>query len=230
MKKELKICMPVYKLVYASIFTVLLSLVRGIMDTTEIGIALEPYMALLAIVFCADTYEMEYRGGRWEIFRLYPVKIRALAVRRRLIIQTAAICALAYAGYGLFYLQTPANYTQQSPILQYAVYLFAVTVTILFWGILSQTLVNLFRSLWAGMGASVLLWLLLYSKAGENLLGNWNVFSYTFRETENAGDPGWLCGKAVSIAAAALLYVLIPALLKKEDITLPASPGGLERL
>ena len=65
--KEMKICLPVYKIIYSICFIVFLSLVRGISSIAEIGITMDAYIAVLAIVFCADTYWMEHSGKRWEV-------------------------------------------------------------------------------------------------------------------------------------------------------------------
>lgn len=41
MKKEMKIILPVYKMVYAFAFVVILSLIRGVVFTNEIGLSIE---------------------------------------------------------------------------------------------------------------------------------------------------------------------------------------------
>ncbi|MFR0666541.1 MAG: hypothetical protein ACLSIF_07475 [Faecalimonas umbilicata] len=55
MKKELKIVLPFYKIAYASSFVVILSLIRGVIFTNEIGLSIEPPFAILTATFCADT-------------------------------------------------------------------------------------------------------------------------------------------------------------------------------
>ncbi|MDO4327604.1 MAG: hypothetical protein Q4E24_16535 [bacterium] len=59
MPAERKISLPTYKMAYAACFVVILSLIRGISLSDEIGIAMEAPMAVLAVVFCADTYTQE---------------------------------------------------------------------------------------------------------------------------------------------------------------------------
>ena len=76
MRIESKICLPFYKIAYAVFFTGVLCLIRGVTYTQEIGPALESPMALLAAVFCADTYIQEILSGRYQIQRLYPLKNR----------------------------------------------------------------------------------------------------------------------------------------------------------
>ena len=61
---ERKISLPAYKLAYAFCFVVILSLIRGITFSYEIGVAMEAPMAILAMVFCADTYTQEITSKR----------------------------------------------------------------------------------------------------------------------------------------------------------------------
>ena len=71
MKKEMKIILPVYKMVYAFAFVVILSLIRGVVFTNEIGLSIEGPFAILIAVFCADTYVQEITSNRSEVQRLY---------------------------------------------------------------------------------------------------------------------------------------------------------------
>lgn len=57
--REMKISLTFQKQAYAVFFVIILSLVRGITYSDEIGIALEAPMAILAFTFCADTYVTE---------------------------------------------------------------------------------------------------------------------------------------------------------------------------
>ena len=67
MKKEMKIVLPFYKIAYAVSFVVILSLIRGVVFTNEIGLSIEAPFAILTAVFCADTYVQEITSthGRW---------------------------------------------------------------------------------------------------------------------------------------------------------------------
>ena len=56
MKKEMKIVLPFYKIAYAVSFVVILSVIRAVVFTYEIGLSIEPPFAILTAVFCADTY------------------------------------------------------------------------------------------------------------------------------------------------------------------------------
>ena len=56
MMREMKISLTFQKQAYAVFFALVLSLVRGVAYSNEIGIALEAPMAILAFTFCADTY------------------------------------------------------------------------------------------------------------------------------------------------------------------------------
>lgn len=205
MIRNFKICIPTYKIVFASLFFVFLALARGITQVNEIGIAMDAYVGLLAAIFCSDTYEIEYREKRWEIFRLLPSKNRRRTIRQRLYLQFAFLGALAAAGYWLFYWQSPQNFNEESPILLYGMYVIAVLSSIIFWGALSMSLVNFFRNLWVGIGGSVIIWVWMNSTWGNELLGNFSVFSFGFRPDGGTGKWGWLMGKGVAMVIAIFL-------------------------
>ena len=47
------------------------------------------------------------------------------------------------------------------------------------------------------------------------LLGKWNVFSYTFRNIEDNGDLNWICGKMICVCLILLMGVMLPEIIKK---------------
>ena len=95
LKYEMKISLPVYKIVYAVFFVVMLSLVRGVTYSNEVGIALEPPMAILAATFCADTYIQEITSKRSEVQRLCPMKRRMHCIYRRIMKQEKFLLSVA---------------------------------------------------------------------------------------------------------------------------------------
>ena len=54
LKKEVKICMPYYKIAYSIAFVVILSAIQPVVYANEIGQAVERAVSLLAVVFCAE--------------------------------------------------------------------------------------------------------------------------------------------------------------------------------
>lgn len=214
MKKEIKICLPVYKICYSLFFVLILSLVRGIGHISEIGIAMETPVAFLTMIFCADTYLMERQSGRAEIFSLYSLKKRTAVIRRRLAVQMVYLLGVSMIGYGLFYLQKPAAEGKTSFLL-FGMFLIAIVGTILFFGILSLTISNLFQSIWMGIGGSLLIWTGLNSQAGDRILGKWNIFSFTFRDISKINNWSWGMGKLVSVFLAVIMVTAIPLILKK---------------
>lgn len=223
MGKEMKISMPLYKIVYSICFVLGLSLVRGTAYTNEIGIALEAPMAILAAVFLSDTYVQEIAGKRWEVYRLSPLRKRVFSILERIVIQEGYLFVLSIIGYACFiFIQHPArsNIVQGVGSEKYLfwIYAAAIVVTISFWGILSNLISSLFGGMWAGVGGSLLLWILTNSQAGDRVLGNYNIFSYTFRNLDKSGncaDLSWLCGKAVCIVLMVLMLALLPFILKR---------------
>ena len=51
MKKEMKIVLPFYKIAYAVSFVVILSVIRAVVFTYEIGLSIEAPFAILTAVF-----------------------------------------------------------------------------------------------------------------------------------------------------------------------------------
>lgn len=222
MNKEMKICLPFYKMAYSIFFVVILSVIRGVGFTYEIGAVMEAPMALLAMVFCADTYMQEIISGRSEVWRLCPMKKRMASMMSRLIIQEAFLLLLAAAGYGLFLVfQKPLSLYElqqrtESELRQFLVYLAALVVTLGFWGILSHTLSCLFRNIWVGISICLILWIVTgFFTVGNRLFGSWNLFSYTFRNVGNSKDLSWLCGKIVCILSGMIMVIILPKIIKK---------------
>ena len=105
MKKEVKICMPYYKIAYSIAFVVILSAIQPVVYANEIGQAVERAVSLLAVVFCADTYLVEVQSKRSEVFCLYNLK-KAGRGRfiKELFVQVAYLIGISLLAYGLFYL------------------------------------------------------------------------------------------------------------------------------
>lgn len=221
MLTERKISLPVYKLAYAFSFSVILSLIRGISFSYEIGVAMEASMAVLAMVFCADTYTQEITSKRSEVQRLYPIKRRLHSIMMRMVVQEVILLVLSAVGYGMFYcFQNPmslykAGESTESELRMFITFLVAMAVTLWFWGMLSNLLSCLFRNMWAGIGCSGVLWLITNSTFGDKMLGSWNLFSYTFRNITDSRDFGWLYGKALCLLLCVLMALLVPKILKK---------------
>ena len=217
MKKEMKIILPVYKMVYAFAFVVILSLIRGVVFTNEIGLSIEGPFAILIAVFCADTYVQEITSNRSEVQRLYQIKKRIYSIIQRLMIQGTFLLLLAVLGYGLFFIfQNPDIHpTTKSEFTQFFIYFFAITVTAFFWGILVNTLSMMFRNMWMGIGSCLLIWVATNSSGADKFLGAWNVFSYSFRDIENATDITWLYGKGLCICIGLILLLALPKIVRK---------------
>lgn len=215
MKKELKICLPLYKIIYSFAFILILSLIRGIVYIEEIGIAMEKPIALLSIIMCADVYLAEVYNKRREVFKLYSLKRQSIAIYRRFLILTLYLLFLSTIGYGLFYSQKPVELGTNSSLTIWIMFMISMICTILFWSMLSITISNFFRSVWIGIGCSLLLWLELGSESSNRILGSWNIFSYTFRNIEAINDWSWLNGKGISILLAVLMIVIVPTILRK---------------
>ena len=103
MKQDLKISLPVYKIGYSLAFIVILSCVHSVVYVNEIGPAIDGKMAVLTLVFCADTYLIERQSRRREVFRLYLIKNQYYAVLRRITVQIGYLTVISILAYGMFY-------------------------------------------------------------------------------------------------------------------------------
>lgn len=216
MRQEMKICLPAYKLAYSLLFAVGLSLVRGIAYVEEIGGAADSSLAVLAVVFCADTYLTERRGKRQEVFALYGERKKTKVILRRLAIQILWLWVVGMVCYGCFYWQNPGRITlEESALRLFGKFLAASAATVVFWSVLSMTAANLLQNVWGGIGGGLVLWGILFSTTGERLLGRWNVFAYSMAALDQSGNWGWIWGKAGALLAAAVMVMAAPQILKR---------------
>lgn len=213
LKLEFKICLPAYKLVYSILFMIFLSLVRGVTTYDEIGITIEPYLGILAAIFCADTYMCEWNAKRDEFFSLISIRNRKKVIYRRLTLQVFYLWSIGAAGYFLFFWHKPVNFRNISIWQEYVWLLFVLFWNVVFWSTFSMTVTNLFRNHIVGIGSSIVLWVVLYSKWGAQYLGNYNLFSYVFRDL--SGSMKWIYGSVIEIVLAALMLGLVPFIMKK---------------
>ena len=197
-------------------FIVILSCVHSVVYVNEIGPAIDGKMAVLTLVFCADTYLIERQSRRREVFRLYLIKNQYYAVLRRITVQIGYLTVISILAYGMFYWQKPAVLDEKrSGIFLFLLYCGVVFITVFFWSVLSVTVCNLLQSVWGGMGMLFLVWLFLVSKAGEKLLGVWNPFSYEFCEFSELTEWKWAAGKIITAVCAILLLLLQKKILEK---------------
>ena len=95
MKYEMKIALPVYKMVYSFLFMGIIVLVRPIQSTTEIIVTVETYIALLAGIFLADTYYQEFTSGRISCYYRYGIRKKIISVIQRNLIGISYLLLLA---------------------------------------------------------------------------------------------------------------------------------------
>ena len=208
MRDEIKIMLPPYKIIYSVLTILLLPIVRGISDTTEIGGVIDVMMSVLTMVMIADTYLVEKREQRWEIISLLPIKSRKRMVYMRLIVEFVYIFFLAAIGYFAFFIWKPEMRDFYRELWNYFEYLMAVGISIVFWGTLILVLANLNGNIWRGIGAGLVLWLYLISTYGSKILGRYNVFSYVFAGTDSK-ITDWIPGKVIGLLIAGILGIFI---------------------
>ena len=148
MKYELKIALPMYKIIYSMLFMVIIILVRPIMSYNEIVSVLESSVALLAGVFMADIYYMEYMNERISTYSLFPIKQkRGSILKRAFISQLYLIVLVAVFYWGFVLVYHPTNYSGVPVISLYASCVGACAASMFFMGTFCFTATNLMRNI-----------------------------------------------------------------------------------
>ncbi len=212
LKYNIKIALTRMKVCYSVSFMIILALIRGVSHPEEIGIAMDTNVALLAIIFCSDVYYQEIYENRWENINLLPKKNRFSTIFQRLLIQFIYLISLCAINYWVFYIRFISYRGEVNLIHIYITAIFACSASILFFGVLSFTFVNLLRNLWAGIGATFLVWITLNSTFGKRIPSFINVFAYGINHSFEI-QTDWIIGKLTAIIASILLIYINKELL-----------------
>lgn len=200
--KEIKICLPPYKMICAFFFIFILALVRGISAVDEIGPTIDTYIALLTLVLCADTCYQEIPGGAWEILAIKPGKIQRRTIMRRFAVQFVFLIWVAAAGYGMFYLVQHPYIAGKEPN-RFLTAMAATAASIVMFEAVPVFFTKVTGSLWGSVGASAVLWFFLISSNAVKLPAFLQIFAFG-GSTMEAGDMSWLSGKAAALVIGAV--------------------------
>lgn len=206
LKYNIKIALTRTKVCYSISFMIILALIRGVSYPEYIGGAMDANVALLAIIFCADVYYQEIHDNRWEIFDLLPRSKRFHTIYQRLLIHIIYLSILCALNYWVFYVRFITYRREVNLLLIYIAAILACSASILFFGTLSFTFVNVSKNLWGGIGATFLIWITLNSTIGKRIPCYINVFAYGNSQDLELGTD-WIVGKlAAVIASIVLIY------------------------
>lgn len=170
MKFELKITLPIYKILYSAVFMIIIVLVRPINSFSEIITAIEPNVALLAGVFMADNYYKEYTGDRIAVFYRYPIRKKYVSMLIRTLLSwfyLLSLVAIFYWGFVWWY--KPSNFSNIPELKMYLDTLIACAASILFIGVFSFTATNIIQKMGLGIGLTFFLWIFLTSSLSTGL-------------------------------------------------------------
>lgn len=87
LKTELKNCLSLYKIFYSCAFILILCAIHPIIYYEEIGSAIQSPIAFLTVIFCSDTYLMEVKSKRADVFHLYDQKKQLKVISQRVCVQ-----------------------------------------------------------------------------------------------------------------------------------------------
>lgn len=169
MRYELKITLPIYKILYSLAFMVIIVLVSPINSFSGIITAVEPNVALLASVFMADNYYKEYVGERVAVFYRYPIRKKYISMLVRTLLSWLYLLILVAVFYwGFVWWYQPSNFSQIPIWKMYADTLAACAASMFFAGVFSFTVTNAIQKIGIGIGVTFFLWLFLTSTMANN--------------------------------------------------------------
>lgn len=208
MKYELKIALPMYKIIYSMLFMVIIILVRPIMSYNEIVSVLESSVALLAGVFMADIYYMEYMNERISTYSLFPIKQkRGSILKRAFISQLYLIVLVAVFYWGFVLVYHPTNYSGIPVISLYASCMGACAASMFFMGTFCFTATNLMRNIGLAIGLLFFFWLLLTSTIIRVLPEILRLFKLSGEVVQDGYlIPFWPSRILYVVCAVALMY------------------------
>ena len=205
MKYELKIALPMYKIIYSMLFMVIIILVRPIMSYNEIVSVLE---SSVAGVFMADIYYMEYMNERISTYSLFPIKQkRGSILKRAFISQLYLIVLVAVFYWGFVLVYHPTNYSGVPVISLYASCMGACAASMFFMGTFCFTATNLMRNIGLAIGLLFFFWLLLTSTIIRVLPEILQLFKLSGEVVQDGYlIPFWPSRILYVVCAVALMY------------------------
>lgn len=186
-----------------------MSFLFGVRSYSYIGKTLDTYMAILAAVFCADTYEQEVESNRWEVLHLVKRKKKFHTINQRLAIQFTYLSILFASCLFIYYIKDPSMLIDGNVIRLSIEAIFACSTSIIFFGTLTYTLINVLQNQWAGIGCVLVLWVISITTIGMKIPKYINIFWYVFKDIKQVDDSyQWVVGKMVALLISmVLIYV-----------------------
>ena len=190
------------------LFMVIIILVRPIMSYNEIVSVLESSVALLAGVFMADIYYMEYMNERISTYSLFPIKQkRGSILKRAFISQLYLIVLVAVFYWGFVLVYHPTNYSGVPVISLYASCVGACAASMFFMGTFCFTATNLMRNIGLAIGLLFFFWLLLTSTIIRVLPEILQLFKLSGEVVQDGYlIPFWPSRILYVVCAVALMY------------------------
>lgn len=201
MKCNLKIALPIYKILYSIAFMFVMALIRPTVTASEVLTVIEPNICFLAVVFIADIYYCEFRENRINVFYLYPDKIKYKCVVERFVIDYVYLIILDIIFYWIYILFQHNSLISQEVLLAFGHNVTSCLMTILFFATLSLTMVNLFQNMWAGIGITLAVWFVFNTAIKDYLPDIINIFAYKI-------DPG-LHARIIPSLYNRILYMIL---------------------
>lgn len=174
-KYQFGISVKKFKTLFVALFILLLPIIRYVDSCYHLGIVMDKWLAFGAMIMFADIYMIEKQHETIDMFYLATrYKKTSIIIRTLECFAVVVIFTVLMYAFSLFrVIRIPPLSILAKIFIEN---MFAFSATILFWGMLAFTTVNIMKNLWVGLAVPIILWFILTSTLP--IPGIINIFSY----------------------------------------------------
>jgi hypothetical protein len=207
--------LPSYMLVMSLVFTISVPLIMPASFYNQIGGLIDKNIAFLSVIVFSNVFFIEKQLHTAEVFYLIPGNGAFSEIYSRMVIKGIFLLMVVISMYGLYLLGKPHLVVGDSLAQLFFQALFAICSSILFWGVLSCSIVNITSNLWAGLAITIVFWFIENSTLAQKLPIYLNMFAYAQLNESGNQISNWFSSKLVGDLLAIIFVVINRILIKK---------------
>lgn len=215
LKNQIKISLPIYMVLLAFLFAICLPFIRTASFYNEIGVAIDSYFAILSVIIFSNTYFYEVQNHTSENFYLIPGKTIQIELLKRIIIKSVFLIILAIITFGFYLCNRLGVNVGESRFTIFINAMFAISSSVIFWGILSNFVVCLTSNLVIGVSVVTILWFQMNSSFAQKLPVFLNIFAYGAVDSQGNEIVGWQISKIFYLLLSFILLYWSSILAKR---------------
>lgn len=205
-KYQFRISVKTFKTLFVALFILLLPIIRYVDSCYEIGIVLDKWLAFGAMIMFADIYMIEKQHETIDMFYLATrYKKTSIIIRTVECFAMILIFTLFMYAFSLLRVISIPPFNILAGI--FVENMLAFSATILFWGMLAFTTVNITKNLWTGLAIPIILWFV--STSSLPIPSIINIFSY------EKDFSYWYVSKLVYAVISVVLFLINLKIIEK---------------